>query len=110
VSLSPGQVADLPGGGSIEFVKLRQFARLQISSSPWAGIPLGATLLGVLGLVLSLSIRPRRTWVRARREGSRTVVELAALDRVRTAGLDDHLATLQSAIENSAHQGREEKA
>jgi cytochrome c biogenesis protein len=99
VSLSPGQAADLPGGGSIEFVKLRQFARLQISSSPWAGVPLGATVLGVLGLVLSLTIRPRRTWVRARRVGSRTVVELAALDRVRSAGLDHHVARLQAAIE-----------
>lgn len=107
VSLSPGQIADLPGGGSIEFVKLKQFARLQISASPWAGIPLGATMLAVLGLVLSLSIRPRRTWVRARRDGApdagggptRTVVEIAALDRVRSSGVADHVATVRSAIE-----------
>jgi cytochrome c biogenesis protein len=107
VSLSPGQVADLPGGGSIEFVKLKQFARLQVSSSPWAAIPLGATMLAVLGLVLSLSVRPRRTWVRARRAGppdaggrpTRTVVEIAALDRVRSSGVADHVATVRSAIE-----------
>ncbi|HSI27510.1 MAG TPA: cytochrome c biogenesis protein ResB, partial [Aeromicrobium sp.] len=107
VSLSPGQVTDLPGGGSIEFVKLKQFARLQISASPWAGIPLGATMLAVLGLVLSLSVRPRRTWVRARRDGAadagggptRTVVEIAALDRVRSSGVADHVAIVQSAIE-----------
>lgn len=107
VSLSPGQVADLPGGGSIEFVKLKQFARLQISASPWAGIPLGATMLAVLGLVLSLSVRPRRTWVRVRRDGppdagggpTRTVVEIAALDRVRSSGVADHVATVRSAIE-----------
>ena len=37
-----------------------------------------AALLGLLG---SLFIRPRRVWVRARREGGRTVVDLAALDR-----------------------------
>lgn len=107
VSLSPGQVADLPGGGSIEFVKLKQFARLQISASPWAGIPLGATMLAVLGLVLSLSVRPRRTWIRARRAGppdagggpTRTLVEIAALDRVRSSGVADHVATVRSAIE-----------
>jgi cytochrome c biogenesis protein len=99
VSLSPGQLADLPGGGTIEFVALKQFARLQISSSPWAGIPLGATVLAVIGLVLSLTIRPRRTWVRARRDGTRTVVEIAALDRARSSGAADHVARLRSAIE-----------
>lgn len=102
VSLSPGQVADLPGGGSIEFVKLKQFARLQISASPWAGIPLAATMLAVLGLVLSLSIRPRRTWVRARRDGTRTVVQVAALDRVRGSGVAEHVAAVRAAIEGGS--------
>ena len=82
VSLSPGQVADLPGGGTIELVGVKQFARLQISSSPMVQLPLVAIAVGVLGLVLSLSIKPRRTWIRARRNGSRTVVEVAVLDRV----------------------------
>ena len=92
VSLTPGQVADLPGGGSIQFVEVRQFARLQISSAPFAWLPLGATILGVAGLVLSLLIRPRRTWVRV----SRTVIEVAALDRVPRSGrdLDDHVQRL----------------
>lgn len=115
VSLSPGQVADLPGGGSIEFVKLKQFARLQISASPWAGIPLTATMLAVLGLVLSLSIRPRRTWVRARPAGppsagaepTRTVVEIAALDRVRSAGVTDHVAAVRSAVERDRPDAEE---
>ena len=95
-SLSPGQIADLPGGGSIQFVEVRQFARLQISSSPFAWLPLGATILGVAGLVLSLLIRPRRTWVRV----SRTVIEVAALDRVPRGGrdLDDHVRKVQEAM------------
>ena len=49
-----------------------------------------------------LSIKPRRTWIRARRDGSRTVVEVAALDHVlrgdRPADLDDFLAQLQAQI------------
>jgi cytochrome c biogenesis protein len=95
-SLSPGQVADLPGGGSIQFVEVRQFARLQISSSPFAWLPLGATILGVAGLVMSLLIRPRRTWVRV----SRTVIEVAALDRVARGGgeLENHVRRVQEAI------------
>lgn len=96
VSLSPGQVADLPGGGSIQFVEVRQFARLQVSSSPFAWLPLGATILGVGGLVLSLLIRPRRTWVRV----SRTVIEVAALDRITRGGgdLDDHVRRVAEAV------------
>jgi len=89
LSLSIGQVADLPNDrGSIEFVGLRTFARFQISDTPGQVVPLVGVVVGLLGLMLSLYIRPRRTWVRARSleadsdGGSRTVVEVAALDRV----------------------------
>ena len=87
VSLSPGQQETLPGGGTIEFVELRQFARFQISASPLIKVPLFGIVAGLLGLMLSLSVKPRRTWIRARREGSRTVVDVAALDRVPRADL-----------------------
>ena len=102
VSLSPGQVADLPGGGSIELVGVKQFARLQISSTPMVKVPLVAIAVGVLGLILSLSIKPRRTWVRARRQGSSTVVEVAVLDRVPRgdlpADLDAFLTRLRTEL------------
>lgn len=105
VSLTPGQVADLPGGGSIEFVEVRQFARLQISSAPLAWLPLGATILGVGGLVLSLLIRPRRTWVRASSTVNGAAVEVAALDRVRSGtDLEIHVRRLADAI-----QGKESR-
>ena len=94
LSLSPGQVADLPGGGTLEFVDLRLFARFQIASTPLAGLPLVAIAVGVMGLVLSLAIRPRRTWVRTRRDGSRTMVEVASLDRVPRDDLPDDLGDL----------------
>jgi cytochrome c biogenesis protein len=103
VGLTPGQVADLPGGGSIQFVKLAQYARLQIGSSPFSALPLTAVSLGVLGLIASLMVRPRRTWVRVRRGaaegGSRTVVEIGTLDRVRTGGAADHVRRVRHAIE-----------
>ena len=102
VSLSPGQVADLPGGGTIELVGVKQFARLQISSSPLVQLPLIAIAVGVLGLILSLSIKPRRTWIRARPRGSRTVVEVAVLDRVPRgdlpSDLDDFLTRLRDEL------------
>ncbi len=65
-------------------------------------VPLIGIVLGVLGLILSLSIKPRRTWVRARRDSSRTVVEVAVLDRVPRddlpADLDDLLERLHTAL------------
>ena len=102
VSLSPGQEADLPDGGTIEFVDLTRFARFQIASTPLVWLPLGGISIGIVGLVLSLAIRPRRTWVRVRRDGSRTVVEVAALDRVPRddlgTSLDELLERLRSGL------------
>ena len=64
--------------------------------------PVVLAVLGIVGLVLSLAVRPRRTWVRARRVGSRTVVEVAALDRVPRddlgTRLEDLLAQLRSGL------------
>ncbi|WP_375000133.1 cytochrome c biogenesis protein ResB [Aeromicrobium sp. CTD01-1L150] len=94
VSLSPGQVADLPNGGSIEFSDLLLFARFQIASTPLAWLPLSGISIGVAGLVLSLIIRPRRTWVRARQHGSVTRVEVAAIDRVPRDDLPNDLDDL----------------
>lgn len=102
VDLGPGEKQALPGGGTIEFVELRQWARFQVGSTPAAWLPLAAVATGILGLMASLLVRPRRTWVRARRDGSRTVVEVAALDRVPRddlpADLDDFLTRLRDGL------------
>ncbi|MGH1563764.1 cytochrome c biogenesis protein ResB [Mumia sp. DW29H23] len=84
IMLTPGESVSLPdGAGTIEFVELRQFARFQFSAQPGVMVPLWGVSIGVIGLILSLTVRPRRTWVRARRrEDGVTVVEIAALDRV----------------------------
>ena len=109
LSLSPGQEADLPDGSTVQFVGLKKFVRFQFSSSPLVQVPLFGICAALLGLVLSLYVRPRRTWVRARREGSRTVVEVAALDRVPRddlpADLDVYMKRLRAALAAS-----EEKA
>jgi cytochrome c biogenesis protein len=83
IKLSPGQTVKLPeGAGSIRFDGVQRFVKLQVSHSPGKGIALGGVLLGILGLMGSLFIRPRRAWVRVGRSaGGGTVVELAGLDR-----------------------------
>ena len=96
LSLSLGQEQTLPDGlGSIEFVRLRQFARLQVASAPGAFIPLTGTSIGVLGLVLSLSIRPRRVWVKATRQAGRTTIHLGGLSKVNRGDVEADLTALE---------------
>ena len=96
ISLTPGTEADLPDGGTIEFVELRQFARFQIGSAPYAMLPLTGISIGLVGLVLSLYVRPRRTWVRARRTDDGTHVDVAVLHRVlRSEGPEDLERTVE---------------
>jgi len=95
LQLSVGQTAQLPDGlGSITFEGVRRFAKLQVSESPGKVVPLVALVTALAGLVLSLYVRPRRTWVRARREDGRTVVEVAGLDRVGGGDLGPDLTEL----------------
>lgn len=81
--LRPGKTVKLPdGAGSVTFSGLRTWVKLQINDQPGKVIPLVGVLTAIAGLLCSLFLRPRRTWVRVRAEGGRTVVEIAALDRV----------------------------
>lgn len=65
-ALRPGESMSLPGGrGSITFDGLSEFANFQIAHDPGRGLALAAAVLMLAGLVTSLSLRPRRIWVRA---------------------------------------------
>lgn len=108
LSLSSGQTADLPDGSTLEFVALKQFTKLQFSSTPVLQVPLWGISLGILGLMMSLSIRPRRTWIRARRECSRTLVEVAALDRVSRDGLPTELEDLVERLQLALSQQKDD--
>ncbi|HET7735635.1 MAG TPA: cytochrome c biogenesis protein ResB [Nocardioidaceae bacterium] len=100
IDLAPGEKKVLPRGlGSIEFDGLQRWVKLQVSDSPGEGVALGGVVAAILGLLCSLFIRPRRVWVRARREGGRTVVEVAGLDRSSAGeGLDDEVDRLTREI------------
>ena len=87
LDLMLGQSQKLPDGmGTVTFDGVSRFVKLQISSSPADWLALLGMSLALLGLLGSLFIRPRRMWVKVRREGGRTLVEVAGLDR--TAGGD----------------------
>ncbi len=95
LDIAPGQTVDLPDGlGSVTFESIEPWVRIQISKSPGQRIALGGVVLALLGLLGSLFIRPRRVWVRARREGEVTMVDVAALDRSGGGDVTDVLAEL----------------
>ena len=103
IKLSPGQTVQLPDNlGSIRFDGVHRWVKLQVSHSPGKGIALGGVLLGIVGLMGSLFIRPRRAWVRVSRDGSgRTVVELAGLDRSSGGDLAGEVDELERSIRTS---------
>jgi cytochrome c biogenesis protein len=104
VDLRPGQTVQLPDGkGSVTFHGVKHWTRLQISRTPDVWVTLLGVLLALLGLLGSLFIRPRRVWVRARRDDGSTLVEVAALDR---SGGGDLTPVLSSVVDSLQNAGR----
>ncbi len=101
--LREGKTIALPGGaGSIKFDGYKRWVKLQISHSPHKIVPLVGVLLAIAGLLGSLFIRPRRTWVRLRTVDGRTVVEAAALDRSSGGDPDAHIADVARRLRPAA--------
>ena len=94
VRLKPGQTYELPGGrGSITFEEVKRFAGLSIRTDPGAPISLVSALLATLGLILGLTIKRRRVFVRVRPAGGgdaepgATVVTIGGLSKDSDPGL-----------------------
>jgi len=100
IKLAKGQTVTLPDGkGSIRFDGVDRWVKLQVSHQPGKGVALVGVLLGIIGLMGSLFIRPRRAWVRATRRGDgRTVVELAGLDRSSGGDLGDEVGDIEQLL------------
>ena len=110
IDLPHGQAAPRcpTGSGTVTFDGLSRYVKLQVSHTPGQVIALTGMVLALIGLLCSLFIRPRRIWVRTRREGGRTLVEVAGLDR--SAGgdlsgeIDGLVAVLQPAHRPTSQQ------
>jgi cytochrome c biogenesis protein len=67
VRLKPGQTAELPGGrGSITFDSVKRYAGFSVRTDPGALVSLVSAVLATLGLILGLTIKRRRVFVRVR--------------------------------------------
>ncbi len=100
IDLPMGATKKLPDGmGTVTFDGVSRFVRLQVSETPGSKIALGGMVLALTGLLASLFIRPRRIWVRARRVGDRTIVEVAGLDRSSGGDLTGELDEVTGALE-----------
>ncbi len=101
--LRPGESYTLPDGkGTIEFVSVSRWTKLQMSRAPGLPLAFGAIALAVVGLCFSLFIRPRRLFIRVRpgSDSGSLAVEIGGLDRAdsRTGLADDVVALLQAAV------------
>jgi len=101
--LSQGETVQLGDGtGSITFDGYDRWVQLQINRAPGKIVPLVGVLAAIVGLLGSLFVRPRRTWVRVCRSDGRTVVEVAALDRVSGGDPAAHVAEVGAALRPAA--------
>ena len=110
-ALKPGETVDLPDGrGSLTFDGYSRWTKLQISSTPGLPLTMGGVAVAVLGLCLSLFVRPRRLWIRTieRPDGS-LGLEAAGLDRADArTGLSDDVTDLVAAAGVRAEPTSEE--
>jgi cytochrome c biogenesis protein len=109
VDLFKGQTVKLPNGaGSVTLDSVDPWVRVQISRTPGQGVALAGVVLALLGLLGSLFIRPRRVWVRARREEETgegvTLVEVAGLDRSGGGDVSAELAQFVTALQGGSQE------
>ncbi len=94
-----GDTVKLPNGaGSVKFESLDRWNKIQISRTPGKLVALSGVSLALLGLLGSLFIRPRRVWIRVRREEEQTLVELGGLDRSDGGDVAEELTGIMEAI------------
>jgi cytochrome c biogenesis protein len=99
IILSPGQTVQLKGGrGSVTFDRIQRYAGLTVRHDPGKTGALIFALLAIAGLVLSLSVRRRRVFVRLDAGPQRTVVRVGGLARGEDAGLAEEIGKVRVAV------------
>lgn len=94
--------AHLPGGATLTFDGVKDFAVFQVTDDPGKRVVLVAAVLALLGLILSLRVRRRRVWVRATPTEAGTLVEVGGLARQDPEGFAPEVASLASRLRAAA--------
>jgi cytochrome c biogenesis protein len=106
IILQQGQTVNLKGGkGSVTFDGIQRYAGLTVRHDPGKNGALVFALLAIAGLVLSLSVRRRRVFVRLDPAGPeepggtrRTVVRVAGLARGEDSSLAEEVDEVRGAV------------
>jgi cytochrome c biogenesis protein len=116
-NLAPGQTTKLPDGTTVRFDDVAQWVSLQVSHDPTQVYVLVFALLMLGGLIVSLTVKRRRVWVRVSRTpapdpgaGGRTVVEIGGLARTDQAGYGEEFSRLSARLLAAAHSRSPDQA
>lgn len=107
MNLRPGQRADLGDGTSVRFDGARQFVNLQVSHDPAQMWVLVSAITMLAGLVVSLTVRRRRIWVRiySPGPGEAVTVEMGGLARTDYAGWGPEFRSLRQRLLGDLRDG-----
>jgi cytochrome c biogenesis protein len=111
-ALDPGQTWRLPGGeGSVSFDGVSEFGNFQVARDPGRFWVLVGAVGAIGGVVVSLTVRRRRVWLRVTPEESgRTLVTVAGLARTEDAGLSAEVDQVVAwAVADDAPAGEEKR-
>ena len=102
--LTPGKTWRLHDGTSVTFAGIDQWATFQVARDPGTTVVLVAAVFIVAGLLVSLRVRRRRTWLRARPADAEaqaaTVVEAGGLARTDSDGFAAEFARLMDRLKD----------
>jgi cytochrome c biogenesis protein ResB len=105
----PASLANVtcPNGGgpatlTMAFPDLRQYATLQISHDATVPYVLAAAILIVLGLLPALYVSRRKVWVRARPDGTGSILQVGGFALQRKDRFDEEFAGLVDAVAAAA--------
>jgi cytochrome c biogenesis protein len=98
-ALKPGEVWQLPDGSSVQFVGTKQWITVSVRHDPGEKIVLVGAVALLVGLMVSLSGRRRRVWVRVRPDGGGgSLISLGGLPRSDYPGFADEFARVADLI------------
>ncbi|MFP5219280.1 MAG: cytochrome c biogenesis protein ResB [Actinomycetes bacterium] len=110
--LEPGDTWTLPDGATLTWVDTREWVTVQVTQDPGKLLALIASATMIGGMLLSLFVRRRRVWVRARPAGpdaapGTTVVEAGGLSRTAAESFADEFESLTERLRGATGAPRE---